>query len=103
MEEDIEKWLQKINNELPLFEKHDLKEHLITYINYLLLHDFNKLIQILYKVDIQEQKLKKLLNDHPQTDAALLITDLLVARHEEKIRTKEQFNTNKDIPEEDKW
>jgi hypothetical protein len=68
-----------------------------------LLHDFNKLVQILYKIDVNEQRLKELLQANPQTDAAVIIADLLIQRQQEKIKTKEVFNSTNDIAEEDKW
>jgi len=88
---------------LTAIQEAEMKEHLLLYISHLLLHDFNKLIQILYRVDVSEQKLKELLGANPQTDAATLIAELLIQRQEEKIKTKEAFKPDNDIPEEDKW
>ena len=99
----IDSTLMRLNTTLSVFEKEELKEQLKVYINYLLLNDFNKLVQLLYLVDVNEQKLKQLIQENPQTDAAVLITDLLIQRQEEKIRTKETFKSNNDIAEEDKW
>ena len=95
--------LLNLNSQLTAMQKAELKEHLILYINYLLLHDFNKLVQILYKIDVNQQKLKELLQANPQTDAAVIIADLLMQRQQEKIKTKEVFNSTNDIAEEDKW
>jgi hypothetical protein len=100
--EHIEQLLD-LNRQLTAIQKAEMKEHLLLYINHLLVHDFNKLIQILYRVDVSEQKLKELLAANPQTDAAILITELLVQRQEEKIKVKETFKPNNDIPEKDKW
>ncbi|HTM90936.1 MAG TPA: hypothetical protein VL095_00850 [Flavisolibacter sp.] len=100
--EHIEQLLD-LNRQLVAIQKAEMKEHLLLYINHLLVHDFNKLIQILYRVDVSEQKLKEILAANPQTDAAILITELLVQRQEEKIKAKEAFKPNNDIPEEDKW
>lgn len=100
--EHIEQLLD-LNRQLTAIQKAEIKEHLLLYINHLLVHDFNKLIQILYRVDVSEQKLKELLAANPQTDAAILITELLVQRQQEKIKAKETFKPDNDIPEEDKW
>jgi hypothetical protein len=100
--EHIEQLLD-LNRQLTAIQEAEMKEHLLLYINHLLVHDFNKLIQILYRVDVGEQKLKELLVANPQTDAAIIITDLLLQRQKEKIKAKETFKPNSDIPEEDKW
>jgi hypothetical protein len=91
------------NEQQTIAQKEKLRDQLIEYINHLLLHDFNGLVQVLYRVDVSEQKLKELLQKNPATDAAVIITDLLIERQEEKINIKESFKTNDNIPDEDKW
>jgi len=91
------------NQQQALSQKEKLREQLVEYINHLLLHDFNGLVQVLYRVDVSEQKLKELLQKNPTTDAAIIITDLLIERQQEKIKIKESFKTNDNIPDEDKW
>ncbi|MFL5741891.1 MAG: hypothetical protein ACJ75B_16835 [Flavisolibacter sp.] len=105
MEENhsVEHLLIRLGSELSLMEAGELRNHLRDYVNYLLLHDFNKLVQILYRVDVSEIKLKEMLQDHPQTDASDLITDLLIQRQKEKMEMKKSFHPNKDIPEDEKW
>lgn len=95
--------LLNLNKQLDVFQKQELKEQLISIVNSLLLHDFNKLVQILYRVDVSEQKLKELLQKNPQTDAAIIIADLLIERQEEKIKTKQSFKTDDHITDEEKW
>jgi len=100
--ESIEQLLN-LTSQLTAVQKEEMKYHLIFYINHLLLHDFDKLVQILYRVDVSENKLKEVLQKNPGTDAAIIIADLLIQRQEEKIKTKEAFKSNNDIPGEDKW
>lgn len=95
--------LLDLNRQLTILQKAEIKADLIQCINHLLMHDFNKLIQILYRVDVNEQKLKELLQTNAQTDAAVIIADLLIERQEDKLKTKEAFKSNRDITEEDKW
>lgn len=95
--------LLNLNRQLTVMQKLEMREPLIDYINYLLIHDFNKLVHVLYRVDVNEQKLKELLKANAQTDASVIIADLLIQRQEEKLKTKEAFKSNRDIPEEDKW
>jgi hypothetical protein len=100
--EHIEQLLN-LNEQLTALQKTEMKEELIVYINHLLLHDFNKLVQILYRVDVDEKKLKELLQQYQETDAAVIIADLLIQRQEEKIKTKEAFKSNENISDEEKW
>ena len=93
----------KLNEQVDLIRKNELRQQLIDYVNDLLLHDFSKLVQLLYRIDVSEQKLKTLLSENPQTDAAVIITDLIIKRQKEKLETKRSFRPDDDIPEEDKW
>jgi hypothetical protein len=100
--EHIEQLLN-LNNQLTALQKLEMKERLIEYINHLLLHDFNKMVQILYRVDVDEKKLKELLQQNANTDAAVIIADLLIQRQEEKIKTKDTFKSDDKIPDDEKW
>lgn len=99
--EHISHLLLKFSDELSVTEKEQFRRQLIFYVNDLLLHDFNKLIQLLYRVDVNEQKLKMMLHANQQTDAAVLITDLLIQRQEEKLKTKRSFKSKDDSTEND--
>lgn len=101
--EPFDHFLLKLNEQVNLIRKKELREELIVYINDLLLHNFNKLVQLLYRIDVSEQKLKTLLHENPQTDAAVIITDLIIKHQEEKIKTRRSFKPPTDISEEEKW
>lgn len=64
---------------------------LVAYINELILHNFNGLINMLYRVDINEQKLKLLLKENHGTDAAQLIADLVIERQVQKLKSRREF------------
>ena len=100
--EQIEQLLNQ-NKQLTVVQKENLRDQLVNLINHLLLNDFNKLVQVLYRVDVSEQKLKELLQKNPTTDAAVIITDLLIERQEEKIKLKNSFKTNNNISDDDRW
>ena len=76
-------------------------------INELLNSDFSKLISLLYRMDVSEAKLKQLLKDNPETDAGLLIADLMIERQLQKIKTRREASQAKkrenDIDENEKW
>ena len=71
-----------------------LKQQLQNAINYLIVQDFEKLVHILYTVDVDEKRLKSLLQQQPQQDAAALITALLVERQLQKIAMRQRFNSS---------
>lgn len=103
MNEATDDLLLKLSKESDLFQKAELRENLSEIVNHLLLHDFNRLVSILYRVDVSEQKLKSLLQQNPDTDAAVLITELLIQRQNEKQQSKENSKTDMNIPEDEKW
>ena len=73
-------------------------------INDLILNDFDKLIFILYRLDINESKLMKLLNDRRNKDAGKLIGELIIERQLQKVLTRQSLRQNKtDIDENEKW
>jgi hypothetical protein len=97
--QDIEQLLQLTSQ----LNADELRQQLVLHINHLLLNDFNRLVLVLYRVDVSEKKLKELLQVNPQTDAAIIIADLLIERQQQKIKTKESFRRNDNIPDEEKW
>jgi len=73
-------------------------------INYLVANDFTKLVQILYRIDVSEPKLKALLKQNSGTDAGRIIAALVIERQVEKLRSRQQFRTDdNNINEEEKW
>jgi len=80
------------------------KQKLSAYINGLINTDFNKLIYILYRLDISEKKLKTLLASQPAADAGQLIAGMMIERQLEKIELRRQFKQDSSkIAEDDKW
>lgn len=80
------------------------KQSLVDRVNELLEKDFSKLVFLLYRIDIDENKLRGLLNQHAGEDAATIITDLIIERQVQKIKSREQFRQKDDtIDEEEKW
>ena len=58
----------------------DLLQLLADKINYLIVNDFNKLISILYRADINETKLNIILSENRNEDAGKLIALLFIER-----------------------
>ena len=80
-----------------------LKERLVAHLNELLVNNFTKLVQILYQADVDEKKLKSMLEENHSTDAALVIADLLIQREEEKQRMRAHFKPSDNSSDEEKW
>ena len=73
-------------------------------INYLIVHDFNKLIYILYRADINEEKLNKLLAENKKENPGKIIAALFIQRQLEKIKSREENNLkNNTMSEEERW
>ena len=73
-------------------------------INRLLIHDFDRLVAILYRVDVSEQKLKHLLQENPDADAACIIAALLIERQQQKIESRKLFSKPQDDTDEnERW
>lgn len=100
---EIENLLGQWQGDLPSDAMSTQRQALATYINELLLNDFNRLVQLLYRIDVDEKKLKQLLQQHPTTDAAELISDLLIERQLQKQKFRASFRSNESNSDEEKW
>lgn len=80
------------------------RQRLEERINYLIQHDFNRLISILYRLDINESKLKISLDQNAAVDAATIIADLVIERERQKIASRQQFGASDlNIDEDERW
>ena len=101
--------IRLLNNELPVeiaVQKSYAEIHaeISDYINTLIKNDFDKLIAYLYRIDVNKQKLKTLLQQFPLQDAGNIIASLIIERQEKKIKTRKQFSQqDTDFDEEEKW
>ena len=82
-----------------------IKERLTEYINDLIDHDFNKLVNLLYKIDVSESRLKRLLDETSGNNAGDIIAELIIERQVQKIKSREQFTSGDPgrIDENEKW
>lgn len=81
-----------------------LQSALATYINNLILNDFEKLVYLLYRIDINEKHIKQLLQEATATPAGETIAIAIIERQLQKIISR-QNNTppaSEDC-EEEKW
>jgi hypothetical protein len=91
-------------NSITALESDSLLSHLSNYINELILNNFELLIQLLYRIDVSESKLKKLLLENQNEDASKMIAALIIERQIQKIKsTKDQDNQKVDACTEERW
>lgn len=86
----------------PLLQSHSFLEELAKEINQLILTNFEKLVQLLYRIDVSEAKLKTLLKENPDKDAGKLIALLMVERQLQKLKMQ-STSTNDDDCDEERW
>ena len=82
----------------------ELQHKLSAHINALIKNNFEALVALLYKIDVNEDKLKLHLIDHPNEDAGNVIAALIIERFQQKANAKKQFTpkpTGDD--DEEKW
>ena len=79
-------------------------DQLVAFVNELITQDFNQLVLLLYRLDINEKKLKQTLADHPDQNAGELIAQLIVDRQAEKKKSRESFKQKDwEGSEEERW
>lgn len=82
----------------------DFEKVLTEMVTYLIEHDFARLCQTLYRVDVDEQVLKAALEGAGETPPGKIIAQLLLQRQEQKLILRQRFQQPKDnIKEEDRW
>jgi hypothetical protein len=84
------------------FNQAFLEQQLTQYINNLINNNFQKLVFLLYKIDINETKLTHILQN-TNTDSAKVITHLIIEREMEKYSSRKNFTQNNLNSDEEKW
>jgi len=84
--------------------REEVESALAESLNSLIRDDFNGLVQLLYRIDVEEPRLRYLLQQHKGEDAGRIIARLIIDRLLKKIETRRQYSAGKkDIPEDEKW
>ena len=81
----------------------ELQEKLAGHIHYLINHDFERLINLLYTVDVSESKLKNLLQEDSNTDAGYIIATLIIERQLQKIKTRRETKQGNFDGDVERW
>ena len=94
----------EITHSLPPDAISEVRKKLWVLINELINKDFQALVQLLYRIDVNEKKIRQYLNEHPHEDAAGVLADLIIERQQQKMDTRKKFKTNPGAGSaEEKW
>jgi hypothetical protein len=72
-------------------------------LNALIRTDFGALVQLLYRIDINEKRLREVLKVNAGEDAGKIIAGLIMERQWQKIETRRQFKATDTGSEEERW
>ncbi len=94
---------QDLEKRTGLILTNNFRVELAAHMNELINTDFEKVVFLLYRIDISENTIKQLLALPSNNNAGELIADAIIARQVEKLATRKQFKQAINIAEEDKW
>ena len=81
---------------LEKYSAEDLENNIAVFINELIDKDFNKLVNLLYRIDISEQKLKIALQNEDKTiSSSKTIAKLIIERQLQKLEFRKKFSKKK--------
>lgn len=76
------------------FDYQELKKALTNFLNTLITEDFNKLISILYRIDVSQEKATAALSTKPNTESTgSVLAELIITRQLQKIKTRRKYKT----------
>jgi hypothetical protein len=86
-----ESYMPVAQNEEERFK--ELRAVLIRRIEELIAKDLEKLMWILYRIDVSEKKVREALEINSSMNYAEALADLIIERQIEKIKTRQQFSS----------
>ncbi len=83
----------------------EFRKHIIQRINDWINNDFEHLLFLLYRIDVHEDKVRKLMQEHKGENSAEVLTDLIIERQKQKIETRKLYHMEKpsDTDEAELW
>lgn len=81
----------------------ELESLLAEKLNVLIQSDFNGLIRLLYRIDINEARLRHLLKENAQENAGRIVASLIMERQWQKIQSRRQFKAPDPGSGEERW
>lgn len=80
-----------------------IRVQLINLINELINKDFHALLQLLYRIDVDEKKIRYYLEENINEDSASVLADMIIKRQLQKIESRKDFNQKEHESDEEKW
>ena len=93
----------KRNVEINSIDEEKLKEWLSERISYLLEYDFQCLLQVLYRVDINEEELRQSIASMSNLDSVTIICDMIIKREKSKIVSRKRYKSNHRADDVESW
>jgi hypothetical protein len=78
-------------NSLQIAALENLRIWLAKELEHFLNHDFNRLVNALYRMDISEQKAKSIFNGTNTSEISEKLADLIIEREYQKVITRERY------------
>ena len=104
MEKDISEKIISLSGSLQPANNDYIREQIIALVNTLINKDFHSLLQLLYKIDVNENTIRSSLKNDSNTMAADVIADLIIERQLQKIESRKIFSSKNDkLSNEEKW
>lgn len=94
---------EQLEKEASISLPDDWKQTFIAYINHLADTDLEKLVYLLYRIDVNENKIKYLLEGKEGNNAGELIANAIIERQLEKVESRNKYKQDLKIDEEEKW
>ena|ERR1051325_1304665 len=70
-----------------------LKRLLSKRIEEMIDHEFDKFVNLLYRIDINESKVKQALSQHPFSKGVEAVADMIIQRQLQKVITRKQYSS----------
>jgi hypothetical protein len=103
MEKNIPDEIIFVKDSLEVNSSEKVKKKLMDLLNELINNDFEALIQLLYRIDVNEKKIRDLLNENESKDAASVIANLIIERQLQKIESRKNYRPENDNCNEERW
>jgi len=82
----------------------DAETFLAEKINQMINENFEKVISLLYRIDVNEAKLRNVLQHNPNEEAGKIIASLIIERQMEKIKSRRNMSRGDDqFTSEERW
>lgn len=93
-----------VTRSIQLAPSNEIRLKLISLINELINKDFHAVVQLLYRIDLSEKKVRAFLDQNTETDSASILADLIIERQLQKIESRKHFSQRSGTESnEEKW